>query len=287
MANSMTGFGAGTAAGDGWRSEVTIRTLNHRYLAVRVRSLSDRPHLQVRLEEAVKVAFHRGEINVAVNLSQERESRAQGLFDRIMVEDHLNALRRLVQEFDLPSPPSLTDLIQVGAFQGGTREDEDPWPVIESALDSALAAAVVAREREGAHLAQEIERILTEISSLLILVKARIPQVTEELRTSLHERIAALLVEVDPARLEMEIALLVERYDVREEITRLEAHLERATALLDRDGALGKELDFLCQEFLREVNTLGSKSRDLTINSLVIDMKLAINNFKEQVQNVE
>jgi uncharacterized protein (TIGR00255 family) len=118
-------------------------------------------------------------------------------------------------------------------------------------------------------------------------VKERLPQVTEELRARLQERVAALQVEVDPARLEMEIALLVERFDVREEVARLEAHLARANALLEKGGAIGKELDFLSQEFLREVNTLGSKSRDLAISSLVIDMKMAIKDFKEQVQNVE
>ncbi|MCD5416129.1 YicC family protein [Candidatus Bipolaricaulota bacterium] len=287
MAKSMTGFGAGTATGNGWRSEVTLRTLNHRYLAVRMRSLSDRPHLQVKLDEAVKKAFHRGEINVTIDLARERNSCSQELFDRAVVEDKLNALRRLAQELDLPSPPSLADLIQVGAFQEGAQSEEDPWPVIKSALAHAITATIAAREAEGVRLAQEIEQILAEISSLLVRVKARIPQVTEELHTRLCERIAALQVEVDPSRLEMEIALLVERHDIREEITRLEAHLARAAALLDRDGSLGKEFDFLCQEFLREVNTLGSKSRDLEINSLVIDMKLAISNCKEQVQNVE
>ncbi len=87
--------------------------------------------------------------------------------------------------------------------------------------------------------------------------------------------------------MEMEIALVVERYDVQEEIARLQGHVARARSLLTSDEPVGKELDFLSQELLREVNTLGSKSRDLTINGLVIDMKLAVNAFKEQVQNVE
>ncbi len=287
MVRSMTGFGTGSAVGAGWRVETVMRTLNHRYLSVRLRSLSEYPYVQVRVEGMVKEAFRRGEINVSVDLAREAQGPSQDLFDHNVITEHLVELRRISQEFNLPSPPSLADLIRIGAFQAAAPEEEDPWPIVVPALEQAITATTASREAEGEHLAIEIKRILGKIANLLDTVKERLPQVTEELRLRLQERIAALQVELDPARLEMEIALLVERFDIREETVRLESHLTRATSLLDKDEAIGKELDFLSQEFLREVNTLGSKSRDLAVNSLVIDMKMAINEFKEQVQNVE
>jgi uncharacterized protein (TIGR00255 family) len=140
---------------------------------------------------------------------------------------------------------------------------------------------------EGKHLATEINNILERLTSLIAKVKNRLPEVQLKLRQRMQEKGNSLKVEVDPARLEMEIALLVERYDIEEEIARLQGHLTRAQSVLNSDQPVGKELDFLSQEMLREVNTLGSKSRDLEINGLVIDMKLAVNAFKEQVQNVE
>lgn len=286
MVRSMTGFGTGTLTEGGWRAEATIRTLNHRYLSVHVRTLRDRPQLQMRLEEAVKQAFRRGEIDVWVAIDRQGDAREPCHFDHKLVGDHLTELRHIASELSLPSPPTLGDLIQVGAFQEASTLDEDLWPIVEPALQMAIEAACAARAKEGTLLAEELEGILEEFSLLLTRVKERLPEVIEELRTRLQERVAAL-VEVEPNRLEMEVVLLAERFDVREEVTRLEAHLSRAKALLETDGAIGKRLNFLSQELLREVNTLGAKSRDLDINSLVIDIKMAIERFKEQVQNVE
>jgi len=111
--------------------------------------------------------------------------------------------------------------------------------------------------------------------------------VTEELRSRLRQRVDELAVEIDPDRLEAEIVLLAERSEVREEVVRLETHIERVNTLIKKTEPVGQELDFLAQELLRETNTLGSKSKDLQINSLVIDMKVQIERFREQVRNVE
>lgn len=287
MVNSMTGFGVGAAVQNGWRAEVTLRTLNNRFLSVHVRSLHDRPQLQVKAEGIVKQAFGRGDVNVSISLKREPDAAGGEFFSNAMIDEYLKALRDVVNEYSLPSPPTLSDLIALGALRPADIEEEDSWPVIEEALLKALAAANESRGEEGTHLACEIGSILDGIESLVEQVKRRLPEVIAELRTRLKEKIASLVADVDPARMEMEIALLAERYDVQEEIARLEGHLARARALLASSDLIGKELDFLSQEFLREVNTLGSKSRDLEINSLVIDMKLLVNSFKEQVQNVE
>jgi len=287
MISSMTGFGTGTAVGAGWRAEVTLRTLNNRFLSVRVRSLSDRPQVQVQVEEAIKHAFKRGEIGVQISLERQADAVEQDVFSSEAAERSLRGLRQVVERFSLPEQPTLSDLIAVGALQQASCEEDDPSPIIAEALQQAIAATRDARGKEGEHLAGEIEGILDRVSSLTAHVVERLPRVESELRARMQEKIASLNVEVDPSRMEMEIALVVERYDVQEEIARLQGHVARARSLLASSEPVGKELDFLSQEMLREVNTLGSKSRDLEINGLVIDMKLAVNAFKEQVQNVE
>lgn len=288
MVNSMTGFGTGTVTAAGWRVDVTIRTLNHRYLSVRVRAPHDQPRLQVCLEEAVRRAFSRGEVGVWIGLARDREAQQESpLFDRAAIDDYLKELRGIVQDLSLSESPTLSDLIQVGAFQVAKPLEVDPWPVVEPALQQAIEATLLARSREGAQLAEELKEILDQLSSLLAAVKQRLPAVSEELRNRLQEKVASLNIVVDSDRLETEIALLAERFDVREEVIRLASHLHRAEELLQADSPIGKELEFVSQELLREVNTLGAKSRDLVIGSFVVDMKVAIERFKEQVQNVE
>lgn len=287
MIRSMTGFGRGESAEGGRRAEVTIRTLNHRYLSVRPRALSEWPLLQLRLEEVVKRAFHRGEIDVWVALEPARTGSAPPSIDRERVGRRLAELRAITEEFRLPVPPSLSDLIQIGALASVPESEEEIWRLVEPALGQAIAGALRGREEEGALLAAELEGILDNLSALVSRVKERIPALREELRARLRERVAELSLEVDPSRLETEVVLLADRSDVEEEMTRLEAHLAHARRLLAAEGAVGRELDFLSQELLRETNTLGSKSRDLATSSIVLEMKVEIERFKEQVQNVE
>jgi uncharacterized protein (TIGR00255 family) len=283
----MTGFGVGTATGQGWKAEVTLRTLNNRFLSVHVHSFHDRPQLQVQVEETIKRSFNRGNVGVSICLERDLEADQTEVFSSSITERYLTGLRDIVNEFALPNPPTLSDLIAIGAVQESASEESDPSAVVGQALEQAIAAVTQTRVEEGKHLATEINNILERLTSLIAKVKNRLPEVQLKLRQRMQEKGNSLKVEVDPARLEMEIALLVERYDIEEEIARLQGHLTRAQSVLNSDQPVGKELDFLSQEMLREVNTLGSKSRDLEINGLVIDMKLAVNAFKEQVQNVE
>ncbi|MCX6096210.1 MAG: YicC family protein [Candidatus Bipolaricaulota bacterium] len=286
MVYSMTGFGTGASRSGLRRADVTIRTLNHRYLSVRLRSLSDWPLLQTQVEEALRKAFSRGEIDVWVALGLGDDGASETLFERGRVARCVEELRRLCEEFRLPTP-CLGDLIRVGALEAIPPPEEDLWSLLEPALSEAMKGALAARREEGSLIGRELARILDELESLVGSVKVRVPALREALRERLLGRIAALQIEADPARLETEVALLADRCDVEEEVTRLEGHLGRARGLLGREGPMGKELDFLSQELLREVNTLGAKSRDLEVSSLVLDMKIAVERFKEQAQNVE
>ena len=281
----MTGYGTGNASAAGWTADVALRTLNHRYLSIRIRSVHD-PELERRIEEAAKRAFNRGEIEVAVTLTRDAAA-GHLMIDSKALSAYVEELRRLTDTLALP-PPTLSDLIALGAFDGREARDvPDPWEALSAALGQAIQGVQAARAREGELLHAELSRIVSKLSTLVQEVQARIPEALAELRARMRERVSALGADVDPGRLETEIVLLAERADVREEIARLEAHLSRISTLLAADAPVGKELGFLAQELLREANTLGAKSRDLAINGFVVAMKVAIDHFKEQVQNVE
>ena len=287
MTRSMTGFGTATVEADGWRIEVTVRTLNHRYLSIRVRSLNDHPSLLPRVEERVKAAFARGEVGLWVAVDRAAAEDGERRFDRGIARNVHGELRAVSEELGLGTEPTLEDLSRAGGLQPIEMAEEELWPVLMQALDGAMEAANASRDAEGARLAEALCVHIDQIATSLGEIRIRIPDILAVHRAHLTERAQQLELKVDPARLEAEIALLAERLDVQEEIVRLEAHLERAREALGCDEPIGKELDFLSQEMLREVNTLGAKARDVEAGTHVVDMKLAIERFREQVQNVE
>jgi uncharacterized protein (TIGR00255 family) len=287
MIRSMTGFGTGEQCGGGWQVHVTARSLNHRYRTVRVRTPRDWPQLQTQVEEAVKGRLDRGDVTVWIVASRHTEEDGTWTPNPGPARDAMRALRDLATELGLPQEPTLTDLIQLGVLQDAWLQETPPWKVVHDALEIALDGVIASREAEGAALRGELVEILGGLTQLLGEVTERVPEVTEELRERLRQRIDSLDLSVDPSRMETEVALLAERYDVREEVRRIDGHLARSRRLLEGDGPVGRQLDFLSQELLREVNTLGSKSRDLAIHNRVLDMKVAIDRLKEQAQNVE
>lgn len=287
MTRSMTGFGTATVEDGGWRIEVTIRTLNHRYLSVRIRSLNDHPSLLPRVEERVKTLFARGEVGVWVAVDRSTTDGPECRFDRRLARNVLDELTSLSDELGLEARPTLEDVARTGGLQPIQIEDERLWPVLEQALDAAMESANASRDAEGERLSEALVTHLDQLSTSLGEIRARVPEILAAHRANLNDRALQLELKVDPVRLEAEIALLAERLDVQEEIVRLEAHLARAGEALRGAEPIGKELDFLSQEMLREVNTLGAKARDVEAGAHVVDMKLAVERFREQVQNVE
>ena len=288
MIRSMTGFGTGTAAHAGWRVEATIRTVNHRYLNVRVRSLNDRPGIQAGIEKLIKQSFRRGDVGIWLDIQPDRTAESRpSQFDADIASETYAELRRLSESLALPAPPTLETLARVGGLQSPKEREDDLWPAIDAAVQESIRVALASRENEGTFLAGELRGILERLTNTAQVVEDRLPELIAALHQRLTDRLDELELKVDPERLEAEVVLLIERYDVQEEMARLRTHIERASALLENGDIVGKELDFLSQELLREINTLGSKARDSQVASLVIDMKLAVEQFKEQIQNVE
>ena len=174
----------------------------------------------------------------------------------------------------------------------GVIRDEAPGAGVDeatliAALDAALASLAAAREREGAHLAEMLRQRCDDVERLAAGIRERRPEVVAAIGERLRERLARVDVDTDPARLETELVLLAQKLDVDEELDRLDGHVTEARRILDTGGPCGRRLDFLIQEFNREANTIGSKSSDAETTRAVVDMKVAIEQMREQVQNIE
>jgi len=283
----MTGFGVGSAEGKDWRVEVSIRSLNHRFLATRIRSFNDHPQLLARLESRLKRSFARGEVSVWIAVNHVSAGGNDNPLDHRVAQHIYRELQGIQELLNIDEAPTLSDVSRAGGLQPLHAEDEELWQILEQALATAIEEANAARLREGRELKTELDSIIARVTSSLDQVKERLPEILAEIKTRLISKVDALQLKLDPSRIESEIVLLSDRFDVQEEIVRLETHLVRASNVLEKDTPIGKELDFLSQEMLREVNTLGSKARDTSTSAIVVDMKLAVEQFKEQLQNVE
>jgi len=295
---SMTGFGVGEAplAAEGkstptGKLTVEIRAVNHRYLDVRVRAPSQLPDLASSVEAIARERLSRGRFDVTVRLEGAalgavtlHHERARSVFAALI------ALRdELAPGVDVPLSllGSVPDLFIPSIEQAG----DEVRVALSAAFDAALVSLDAMRLREGLALGDDIVRRLVTVRKLAGAITERAPLVVEIYKKKLKERAERLRVasevDVDPGRLEQELALFADRVDICEELTRLESHTSHFETLLASSDAVGRRLDFLLQEMAREANTVGSKSQDAVIAHSVVELKAEIERMREQVQNVE
>ena len=288
----MTGFGCGEAAGRGRTFTVEVQSVNHRFLEVRSRMPKRLSGLEPRIQQTIQERFSRGHFEVLV-LEKDLDSRSRTLkVDVPLAMQYVDALRTLRQALGLPGEVTLEmltaqrDLIVV---EESPESLDETWGELLPGLTRALDALEEMRRREGEALLANLKAHLDQIEMTLTGIEERAPGLVRIQRDRLRERVAQLLDNrlPDPARLEQEVALLVERGDVTEECDRLRSHLAQFRGVLERPGPQGRKLDFLLQEMHREANTLGAKSADATLAHEVIDLKTSIERLREQVQNLE
>ncbi len=282
---SMTGFGRGSAAGEGFSVQVDMRSLNHRFLEVRVRGLSDMPSLATRCEEFVRERFSRGsfEVNVSLDFGGFRRPKA---INRDAARAMWEGILGLSQELGIPSPPTLQDLLSLGVVQEELPDEEAIWGTLEKALEEAAEALRRSREAEGGRLEEALRRESGKLGELIGRAEEEVPRAEAAFREKLGKRLKELSL-LDEARTALEVSLWAERTDVREELDRLRAHRKRLEELLGSEGPVGRELEFLAQEITREANTLAAKSRGVPLGEIALEMKLCAERIREQARNVE
>ncbi len=296
MIRSMTGFGRARFEAAGSPFEVELRSVNHRYLDVRVRL----PRVLAALESEVRARlqgrFDRGKVDVSVQVPGSATAAPELEIDLEVVRGYLEAATTLRERHGLEGDLDVDDLL---ALPGVARFVEHE-PQIEALRDTLLAQIDAAadeadamRRAEGEALVRELEARLAGVANLCEQIEGRAGAVQESVRERLRKRSEALAQETgvrDEGRLQYEIVQAADRLDITEETVRLRSHVEQFVSALAQAGPgepVGRRLDFLLQEFSREVNTIGSKGGDAPIAHLVVELKTELERMREQVQNVE
>ncbi|GAB3680931.1 YicC/YloC family endoribonuclease [Salinisphaera aquimarina] len=287
MTRSMTGFARSQAQGDWGELVWELRSVNHRYLDIHLRLPESLRALEPAVREAVGKQLSRGKIDVSVKLAAADASQT------IEIDhDRLEALAQALSDvrstvIDCRAP----DALRLLTFPGVQREAEGDTDALNrdalAALGDALAQLQATRAEEGERLAALLRERARLIAEHADAAAARLPQVKQAWYDKLHARLAELDVETDPARLEQELIFTTQRMDVAEELDRLHSHVTALDQALAKNEPVGRRLDFLMQEFNREANTLGSKSQDAQLTAHALEMKVLIEQMREQVQNIE
>jgi uncharacterized protein (TIGR00255 family) len=289
----MTGYGRVRLEEAGWRQTWEVRSVNGRYLDVKWRLPQEVRPQEIAFEKVVREFASRGRVEAALNLTPVAGTLpGQGL-NTAMAESMLESLAELAGRRGDGFIPDYNKLLDVSCLwkDSGEEVDEALGLLAVRGLRLALEAWDESRVQEGESLLRDLEGRLEELARLQASIQAELPRILEQKRAALQERLEALLAEsgaeLDEQRLLQEMAVLTDRLDVSEEMSRLGAHLESIGELLAAPGEAGKRLDFLLQECFREINTCGNKAQDAEVSRLAVDFKAELEKCREQAQNME
>jgi uncharacterized protein (TIGR00255 family) len=289
MITSMTGFARREASGAWGTLICELRSVNHRFLETGFRLPDELRSLEHEFRQMFIRELKRGKVDCTFTLRAAVGSERALELDSAALGLLLERLRELSGQ--IPQGSSVVSLLDVLRWPGVLRDadtgKEELIGAARALLATTLRELIATRAREGTRLRELIEQRCTGLSNLVSQVQARLPEVHTRVRARLDERLAELQANVDRERLEQELALLLQRLDVDEELDRLVAHIEEIRRVTVGNEPAGRRLDFLMQELNREANTLSSKSQDLETTRAAVDMKVLIEQMREQVQNVE
>ncbi|MEZ5564122.1 MAG: YicC/YloC family endoribonuclease [Gammaproteobacteria bacterium] len=265
-----------------------VRSINHRYLEIQLKVPDFCRGLEAELRQLATGQLGRGRVEASLSVRSGDKQMPPARLNTTVLRQVIAHLKGVAAELSGAAPVSALELLRwPGVLEPDERDPTELFPVVLETFGAVIADLNDARSREGARLQEMLERRLVEIESHVADVVARLPEVLIKIRERMADRIAALGVPADPDRLELEIALLAQKMDVSEELDRLGAHIAEFRDNLKSDAPVGRRLDFLVQELNREANTLASKSADAETTRHAVDMKVLIEQIREQVQNVE
>ncbi len=289
---SMTGFGAASRDAEGFAVRVEVRSVNHKYLQIKTRLPGDLAYLEADVEERVRKRLERGSVAVHVALSAGATLTTAVLNERV-AERYRDLLRGLSSKLQLAGEIELGTLLSLPGVLSSEVDDQAQSKARKAVLgvvDAALVELVEMRQREGEATGKDLASNAAKVEKVVARIARRMPKVVREHQKTLRERVDELLgpgSTVRPEELAREVALIADRYDVSEELTRLSSHLAQLDKIMAKKGAVGRSLEFLVQEFLREANTIGSKCNDAAVAHDVVELKTLIERLREQVMNVE
>ena len=287
MIRSMTAFARGERHGEWGSLEMELRSVNHRYLEMSVRLPEELRFLEMAIRERLGRGLGRGKVECRLSF---HPSAAQG--ELVINEDLARQLAHASRVIDgmlyNPAAVSSMDILRWPDVLLPPKLDTGLWKEqVLGLLEQVLEELTATRTREGGRLEPLIEQRCAAIEKLVAELRQHLPEATRRWRRQLEQRLAELKEELDPARLEQEMLLFAQKVDITEELDRLATHVEEVRRVLKQDEPVGRRLDFLMQELNREANTIGSKAADARTTQAAVELKVLIEQMREQVQNIE
>lgn len=284
MITSMTGFGSGSSSGPSLDVTVEIKAVNGRFLNVAIKVPSHLVHRELEIDQLIRQELKRGSVSASVQV-RFKDAAAVPSINIQAVRSYQKAFRALgLREDNIPMLP--------GVLDGDANHElsKKDWLAIVAATTEACAGVVATRQKEGHQLRAALVGYLDEMKEVHDQLVLRVPVVVHDYKEKLQQRLKVLIdddMPVDPQLIARELAVFADRCDISEELLRLLTHIRHAHQLLETGAGVGRTLEFVSQELLREANTMGSKSADGLISKLIIQLKSTIEKFKEQVANIE
>jgi uncharacterized protein (TIGR00255 family) len=288
MIASMTGFARREISGSWGALVCELRSVNHRFLESGFRLPDELRAAEGELRQRLAREIKRGKVDCSISYRRVQGAETALEVDTAALERLLSSVRDISRS--LPGNPTV-NVLDVLRWPGVLRDETDSGDELLKAthalFGNTIEELIAARAREGQRLRELLEQRCNGLEALVAHVRTRLPEVQARVRTRLDDRLAELKANVDQERLEQELAILLQRLDVDEELDRLAGHIVEIRRVIDGSEPAGRRLDFLMQELNREANTLSSKSQDLETTRSAVDMKVIIEQMREQVQNVE
>lgn len=289
---SMTGFGRAIYQNDDFQIIVQAKSVNHRFLDITLRLPKRYSSLEERIRKRVTELFSRGKIEISIRILGLAKEKREIFFDLELAKKLKENLLHLKETLLLPGEITLSEILtfrEITLFEEKEEDLEFLWNEVEPALETSLKDLKEGRLREGALLKEKIKDFLSQLKSIVLKIEELKEKIKTENIQKMKERVTHLLKELgselDEGRLYQEIAFLLDRLDITEEIDRLKVHIENALKVID-EPSCGKKLDFLCQEMHREITTLSNKAQSAEISLLAVSAKDLVEKIREQVQNV-
>lgn len=288
MMRSMTAYAGNEAEIGNLTLSCELRTVNHRYCDITFKLPDRLRFIESDLRALIAAKIKRGKVECIINCKKQARDGQSLIINRDAVAALLAAANEIEQQMLAPLSFSALDVL---AFPGVQQESDNDREQLTSAIsalvDQTLTQLLEVREREGAQLGELIAERCLKMQEFVAVAAKRLPEVLLQLRGKLQDRIAELVAEPDFDRLEQELVFLAQKLDISEELDRLETHIAEVRRVLKQKEPVGRRLDFLMQELNREANTLGSKSADKEMTRISIELKVLIEQMREQIQNVE
>ncbi|MBU1035379.1 YicC family protein [bacterium] len=291
MIKSMTGYGVGRAKEEDGECLVEIKSLNNKYCDVNIKNNFQSLEIEQKIEKLIKDRVSRGKVNILVKVENYGLTEEKIILNEDIADSCYKNLKTLKEKYKLKDEIGIDSMLKFKDIFTTVKEEESAkiWPLVEKATNLALDSLLKMREREAKVLVADIRKRVKKIQKLIDKIEKYSKSLPLDYKDKFLSKIKNLTdgLNVDEGRIELEAAIFAEKTDITEEITRLKSHLIQFDDLLNSEESVGRKMDFLTQEINREVNTIGSKTNDIKVTSLVVLVKSELEKVREQARNIE